>query len=260
MVACSLFNVLDAKDRKLVVKSVQEPLKEMVTNKVAHLFILHMLNNLDDTVISKKKLLHDILLTVDDHATDKCFQNIFIGIVSPKSSRYFSQLDIDAFEANQHLTTSKKDPEVRRKELMQCFIGPLEKFYEEHMQGFVTNIRDHPLLVKVLATRIELGGVKESDCMDELFRQVQKMHTTDDKLQILIGHPDLHRSLKELVKLDATLEGSSLEFSTRLGQIMINQLDNCLSTRACWIFVEYLENDKIRKIVLNDLKKNGKKI
>lgn len=100
LVACSLFNVLDAKDRKLVVKSVQEPLKEMVTNKVAHLFILHMLNNLDDTVVSKKKLLHDILLTVDDNASDKCFQNIFIGIVNPKSSRYFSQIEIDAFNAN----------------------------------------------------------------------------------------------------------------------------------------------------------------
>ena len=73
LVACTLFNVLDAKDRKIVVKSVQEPIKEMVTNKVASLFIVHMLNNLDDTVISKKKLIHDILLTVDDNASDKCF-------------------------------------------------------------------------------------------------------------------------------------------------------------------------------------------
>jgi len=90
----------------------------MVTNKVAHLFILHILNNLDDTVMAKKKLLHDILLTVDDNANDKCFQNIFIGIVNPKSGRYFVQADIDAFEANQEFSTSKKDPQIRRKELM----------------------------------------------------------------------------------------------------------------------------------------------
>jgi hypothetical protein len=43
-VACSLFNILDAKDRKIVVKSIQEPLKEMIVNKVAHLFIIHILN------------------------------------------------------------------------------------------------------------------------------------------------------------------------------------------------------------------------
>jgi len=89
-----------------------------VTNKVAHLFILHMLNTLDDTVISKKKLLNDVLMTVDDNASDKCFQNIFIGMFNPKSSRYFVKADIDAFEANQELTTSKKEPSVRRLELM----------------------------------------------------------------------------------------------------------------------------------------------
>ena len=56
------------------------------------------------------------------------------------------------------------------------------------------------------------------------------------------------------------MPGSNLEFSTRLGQVMINHLENCLSTRACWIFVEFLENEKIRGIVLKDLKKNSKKI
>ena len=65
---------------------------------------------------------------------------------------------------------------------MQHFVGPLEKFYEEHMQGFLLDIRNHPLLIKVIATRIELGGVKESDCMDELFRQIQKMNNAGEEL------------------------------------------------------------------------------
>lgn len=48
-VACAVFNILDAKDRKLVVKSLKEILKEAFTNKIAHLFITHVLNTLDDT-------------------------------------------------------------------------------------------------------------------------------------------------------------------------------------------------------------------
>ena len=89
-VACQLFNVLDAKDRKLVVKSIQEPLKEMITNKVAHLFIVHVVNTLDDTVNTKKKILNDILITVDENINDRCFQNIFLGIINPKSRRFFA--------------------------------------------------------------------------------------------------------------------------------------------------------------------------
>ena len=117
-VACSLFQVLDAKDRKLVVKSLQEPLKEMITNKIAHLFVLHVLNNLDDTVLSKKKILNDMLLTIDDNKNDPYFSRIFIGMHSPLSKRYFTTEDIEAFESFKKHTTSKKEDEIRRKELL----------------------------------------------------------------------------------------------------------------------------------------------
>jgi hypothetical protein len=45
----------------------------MIKNKVAHLFIVHVLNNLDDTVMSKKKILSDILLTIDDNINERSF-------------------------------------------------------------------------------------------------------------------------------------------------------------------------------------------
>ena len=70
LVACALFNLLEAKDRKVVVKSIQEPLKEMAVNKVASLFLVHILNTLDDTVMSKKKIINDILLTLYDNVNE----------------------------------------------------------------------------------------------------------------------------------------------------------------------------------------------
>jgi hypothetical protein len=46
-VACGIFNILDAKDRKSAIKSL--PVVEMIQNKLAHLFIIHVTNTLDDT-------------------------------------------------------------------------------------------------------------------------------------------------------------------------------------------------------------------
>jgi len=109
LVACSLFNVLDAKDRKIVVKSIQEPLKEMMTNKIAHLFIIHVLNNLDDTVISKKKILADILLVLDDNKDDECFVRLFMGIYAPDNKRFFLPDEIAAFNSLKEHTSSKKE-------------------------------------------------------------------------------------------------------------------------------------------------------
>lgn len=70
-VACALFNVLDAKDRKAVVKSL--PVGEMASNKIAHLFVIHVANNLDDTQLTKKKVLHDALIKIDDQIEDFSF-------------------------------------------------------------------------------------------------------------------------------------------------------------------------------------------
>ena len=45
----------------------------MSTNRIASLFITHILNTLDDTVISKKKIIHDLLLNVDEGIEEKCY-------------------------------------------------------------------------------------------------------------------------------------------------------------------------------------------
>ena len=98
-VACGLFNILDAKNRKIVVKTLAEPLKEMATNRIASQFIAHVLNNLDDTVISKKKIIHDLMLMIDEGVEEISFQKIFIAIQSPNTKRYFDEEEIQAFEA-----------------------------------------------------------------------------------------------------------------------------------------------------------------
>lgn len=46
-VACAIFTILDAKDRKAAIKSL--PVVEMLSNKNAHLFLIHVANTLDDT-------------------------------------------------------------------------------------------------------------------------------------------------------------------------------------------------------------------
>ena len=56
-VACACFTMIDAKDRKTVVKTLKEDMKEIFTNKMAHLFLIHVLSTLDDTTLSKKKII-----------------------------------------------------------------------------------------------------------------------------------------------------------------------------------------------------------
>jgi hypothetical protein len=42
-----MFTILDAKNRKEALKSL--PVNEMAVNKMAHLYLIHVANTLDDT-------------------------------------------------------------------------------------------------------------------------------------------------------------------------------------------------------------------
>ena len=99
LVANAIFNMLDAKDRKIVIKSLKEAIKEMFSNKIAHLFIMHIINTLDDTTLTKKKILVELLKNIDELINDKCFQQVVIGIFAPKSKRFFLPEDIETFDA-----------------------------------------------------------------------------------------------------------------------------------------------------------------
>lgn len=174
-------------------------------NRVASLFITHVLNTLDDTVISKKKIIHDLLMCIDEGIEVKGFQNIFIGIQSPLQKRYFDADDIAAFTAYQQHSTSKKAPELRRKELIQAVCKPLENFFYEKLSTHLADVTKVPLLAKVLAMRIELGDVEDNELIDELIRQVSKKADYDGGRGILMGDMNLHRMLKELVQKEAEL-------------------------------------------------------
>lgn len=167
--------MLDAKDRKIVLKSLKEDIKEMFTNRLAHLFLIHILLNLDDTTLSKKKILTELLKSIDELINEKTYQNIYMGIFTPKSKQVFLPEEIEAFSAFQDKTSSKKPEKVRREELLKVILKPLSTFFEEHLQFYLEEINKNPLLKGVLKAIVEVGMTEEyQDLTDEMLRQLQK--------------------------------------------------------------------------------------
>lgn len=142
-VACALFNLLEAKDRKSVVKSL--PCAEMAVNRIAHLFVIHVANNLDDTQLTKKKVLHDVLMKIDDQIEDFNFQNVLNsalmpletetknGVLQYKCNSYLTQEDLSSMSLFLDKSTSKKDRKIRSVELFKIVQKPLSMFFEEKL-------------------------------------------------------------------------------------------------------------------------------
>lgn len=98
-VACTTFTLADTKQRKEILKTIKEHVKELSTNKIGHLFLIHALNTLDDTTLAKKTMLNEIVSNFDTLIEDPIGQRIFIGILNNENTQTFTKDELRAFQA-----------------------------------------------------------------------------------------------------------------------------------------------------------------
>lgn len=125
-------------------------------------------------------------------------------------------------------------------------------------------INKNLVLKAVLKGIIELGFAEDhQDLFDEMFRQLQKKASfekdSSDK-QILLGHPDIHRVLKELAKQEVSQEDSKLPFCKILSSVLLKNLDDVLKSRAVFVLLELIENAQSQTLVHAQLKAKKKEI
>lgn len=184
--ACTLFDVLDAKDRKVAVKNL--PIAEMVVNKIAHLFVIHVANTLDDTQLTKKKILHEAIKVIDDHIEDHFYQSVLISALTQEAplqkvqkeqkvkvfhNPFLTVDDLKCMQSGKEFSTSKKDPVTRHHELVKIVQKPLETFFEEKLTYYLQEPKGN-IVMKALFIAIASQGTDESDLIDEFLRQIQK--------------------------------------------------------------------------------------
>lgn len=251
-VACTLFNVLSASDRKRAVKDL--PVGEMVANKIAHLFLIHVINTLDDTQLSKTKILHVAIKAIDDHINDNCFQSLLISALTMPTPEhktegtkvfynpFLTEEDLKCFRAGSKLSTSKKDALTRHSELVKVVTKPLSTFFEEKLTYYLQEPKGN-ILMKALFIAIAAQGISdESDLIDEFLRQVQKSVAFEDgKPSLLLGHPFLHRLIKDMINAEAT-QTDGTKFASQVAKICLRHFEQLIQGRGVFILIELMEH------------------
>ena len=107
------------------------------------------------------------------------------------------------------------------------------------------------------------GTIENSDMVDEMIRQVQKSisfeKNTPGVKKMLIGHPFVHRMLKDMVKAEVNSHREKgkdfkLQFSQRIAKILLKHFSDAIGGRAVFIFIELIENEETKSMVLKQLK------
>lgn len=120
-VACGLFAIASSKERRTMVKTIKPLVNEMAVNPISSLFLAYICLRLDDTVLSKKTIMNPLVKIYQDIKDDKnamiMYSLLLTGIEHPIRN-VITKSKLKCLFFNYLKTTSKKDEEVRRKEIL----------------------------------------------------------------------------------------------------------------------------------------------
>ncbi|KAK7689468.1 hypothetical protein QCA50_007260 [Cerrena zonata] len=111
-----------AKDRKLIVKAIKPHVERMCLDEEAQLVLLSALDIIDDTKLTAKSLVADIVASASKLYTSPQGRRSLIYLVSPRTRRHFTPAQISLLAETDPIRaqTSKKDPLLRTQEIRKA--------------------------------------------------------------------------------------------------------------------------------------------
>lgn len=201
---CLALAYSSAKDRKLIIRVFKGTVPMMAGDAHAHHVNLAAYDVVDDTKLTNKTIISE-LLGKNPESEDKqqeyleAVQNlnartVFLYPFSGKSKAILSNEDMKILDEVDTIrkTTSKKDPDVRRKELVAYLSAPLLALIENHAVKLVSDSFGCQFITEVLLS----AQGNRTAAMTSLLRITDADREVRDHLQT----PHAGRMLKTLVQ------------------------------------------------------------
>ena len=170
-------------------------------------------------------------------------------------------------------STAKKDRGVRAKELFKIVQNPLSMFFEEKLSYQLLDPKPNRVMKNLFVGLAAAGEAGSSDLVDEMLRQVQKPFEENGQKNLLFGHAQIHRMLKDMItgevagskeKNEAKEEGdekaTKLKYSATIAKILLKHFDEAIKGRGVFILLELIETKETQHLVAKQLKAQKKVI
>lgn len=139
-VACTLIAKATAKQRKQILKGLKDHGSELIKNEHGNLVFITLLLTVDDTVLVFKTFAPAIKENLTDFILTKYGRRPFLYLMLELDGKYFAPNVKKELQRYIEMsgTTSKKDPKVRREQLLKNFapliLGVINKDYDELLE------------------------------------------------------------------------------------------------------------------------------
>ncbi|XP_029371924.1 pumilio homolog 3 isoform X2 [Echeneis naucrates] len=207
-----------AKDRKVIIKTMKTYMVKFATGEFGHLVLLAIFDCVDDTKLIKQAVLSEILASLDEVISNKFGKKVLLYLLSPRDPAHLLPEIIKVLERGDGNAHSKKDPAVRRKELLEVISLPLLEYLRSNAATMVMDKATSVTVSDILASA--RGDLRPAMiAVAQLANQELVPGGTNGQLH-MAEHPAGHLVLKWLIAQDVTLADAGKE--ERFGRILLD--------------------------------------
>uniref|UniRef100_A0A803TYL8 Pumilio homolog 3 n=1 Tax=Anolis carolinensis TaxID=28377 RepID=A0A803TYL8_ANOCA len=216
----------------------------------SHLVLLAAFDCIDDTKLVKQLVLSEITTSLANIANNKYGRKVLLYLLSPRDSTYFSPAIIKILQQGDGNAYSKKDVDVRHRELLEAISPALLNYLHLHAEEMVMDKAAFIVVTGIL--RHAMGDVQPAmETIANLAAREMVPGGKDGQLHIA-EHPAGHLVLKWLIEQDEKMKESARDgcFARTLVQhVSVDQLKTwAYVNRGAIILCRLLQSSEIEVV------------
>jgi len=254
-----------AKERKKIVKAMKTFIYKISIEEHGHKVLLGIFDSVDDTKFISKSILEELFRSGKELFDNEYSRKVITYLIAPRDTRFFIKDYVKRLETGDGSETKKKDPEIRKKELLDYSKPFLKEFLNKEISSLIFNGAGGvliPVALKVLEKDSDpLVEAIANVLLEKRFEPSQEM-PKDKKETVQVEKPHaiedatVHYICKQILSGDAEREKNS---SKTLGDALLSHENSMFlrywieCNRGCFTLVQLIES-------CNDVNKNKIKI
>ncbi|KAI5934379.1 Pumilio3 [Manis javanica] len=194
------------KDRKVIVKTMKSYVENVANGQYSHLVLLAAFDCIDDTKLVKQIIISEIISSLPNIVNDKYGRKVLLYLLSPRDPAHTVREIIEVLQKGDGNAHSKKDTEIRRRELLESISPALLSYLQGHAQEVVLDKSTCVLVSDILGAAT--GDVQPAmNAIASLAAGELHPGGKDGELHVA-EHPAGHLVLKWLIEQDKVVEGN----------------------------------------------------
>lgn len=192
------------KDRKVIVKTMKTYIEKVANGQYSHLVLLAAFDCIDDTKLVKQIIISEITASLPNIVNDKYGRKVLLYLLSPRDPAHTVREIIEVLQKGDGNAHSKKDTEVRRRELLDSISPALLSYLQGHAQEMALDRSVCMLVSSILGAAT--GDVQPAmNAVASLAAAELHPGGRDGELHIA-EHPAGHLVLKWLIEQDKKMK------------------------------------------------------